>query len=143
MNNFDLDRFVRAQSPVYAAALRELSQGAKRTHWMWFVLPQLAGLGTSEMARRYAISSADEARAYLAHPILGPRLRECTEAVNALENTTADAIFGYPDNRKFQSCLTLFEATAPDSAIFSGAIEKYFAGKRDPETLRLLAETSL
>jgi len=137
-NQFDLDRFVQAQDPVYAAVLTELRAGHKRTHWMWFVFPQIAGLGTSAMAQRYAIASADEAAAYLAHPVLGKRLRECAGIVAALDAESAGAIFSHPDELKFHSSMTLFADVAPDEAVFQACIDKYFDGKADPETLARL-----
>ena len=135
---YNLQRFVDAQDPVYAQALDELRAGAKRSHWMWFVFPQIAGLGSSEMARSFAISSADEARAYLSHPILGPRLEECARLACLVEGRSVRAIFGAPDDLKFHSSMTLFAAVAPD-AIFSQALAKYFAGKADSATLERLA----
>ena len=137
-NQFDLDRFVQAQDPVYAAVLTELRAGHKRTHWMWFVFPQIAGLGTSAMAQRYAMASADEAAAYLAHPVLGKRLRECVGIVAALDTDSAGAIFSHPDELKFHSSMTLFADVAPDEAVFQACIDKYFDGQADPETLARL-----
>ncbi|MEW7851336.1 DUF1810 domain-containing protein [Massilia aurea] len=137
-NHFDLDRFVQAQDPVYPAVLAELRAGHKRTHWMWFVFPQIAGLGTSAMAQRYAIASTDEAAAYLAHPVLGRRLRECAGIVAALDSDDAGAIFSHPDELKFHSSMTLFADVAPDEAVFQACIDKYFEGQPDPETLARL-----
>src|SRR5882724_3520289 len=111
---FDLERFVKAQAPVFGAALDELKAGHKRTHWMWFVFPQLRGLGHSTMAEIYGIASLDEARAYLAHPVLGPRLRQCTEAVLAVADRSLHAIFGSPDDAKFRSSMTLFAEAAQE-----------------------------
>lgn len=139
MDPFNLERFVTAQAPVYATALKELQAGSKQSHWMWFVFPQLQGLGSSAMAQRYAISGAEEARAYLAHPILGHRLSECTEAVNAEHARSAFRIFGSPDDMKFHSSMTLFAAVAEDPTLFAFALDKYFSGQRDPRTLSLLA----
>ena len=136
---FDFARFVAAQEHVYEDALAELESGTKRTHWMWFVFPQLAGLGKSSTARLYAIRTLAEARAYLEHPLLGARLRECTLAVNRLQGRSARQIFGSPDDAKFCSSMTLFELAAGAGGEFSAAIEKYFAGRRDAATLRLLA----
>ena len=136
--DFDLERFVRAQAPVYAAVLEELRAGRKRTHWMWFIFPQLAGLGRSEMAQRYAIASGDEAAAYLAHPLLGARLRECAGIVGDLDGRTAEEIFGHPDDRKFHSSMTLFADVAPDEAVFQDCIDKYFDGEPDDATLARL-----
>ena len=135
---FDLQRFVRAQGPVMAAVRRELGAGEKRTHWMWFVFPQLAGLGHSPMAQRYAMGSLAEAAAFLAHPVLGPRLLECTGLVNAVPGRRVHAIFGTPDDRKFHSSMTLFHRAAPDEATFHTALERYFGGVEDRATLRLL-----
>jgi uncharacterized protein (DUF1810 family) len=135
---FDLTRFVEAQATTYEAALAELRAGRKRSHWMWFVFPQVAGLGASPMAQRYAISGIEEARAYLQHPILGPRLRACTEAVNAVEGRSAHEIFGSPDDLKFRSSLTLFAQAAPDEPWFRKALETYFDGAPDPRTLQAL-----
>jgi len=137
---FDLQRFVDAQTPVYPRVIAELRQGRKQSHWMWFIFPQLAGLGHSAMARRFAIASREEAAAYLAHGILGPRLRECTSLVNAVEGRTVTEILGSPDDVKFCSSMTLFSAVSSDEE-FARAIEKYYAGKPDPRTLDLLAPT--
>ena len=135
MEDFNLARFVEAQEPVYAKVKAELQAGHKRSHWMWFVFPQIAGLGSSEMAQRYAIASEDEAAAYLAHPLLGRRLRECAAIVAALDGPSAHDIFGNPDGMKFRSSMTLFADTAPDEAVFQACIDKYFDGEPDPETL--------
>ncbi len=137
---FDLARFVDAQEGVYARALGELRSGCKTSHWMWFVFPQLAGLGGSAMAMLYAIGSLDEARAYLDHPLLGPRLVTCVEAVNELSGPTAEAIFGFPDVLKFRSCLTLFAEAAADAAPFRQALAKYYADETCERTCALLAE---
>jgi uncharacterized protein (DUF1810 family) len=134
----DLQRFVDAQAATYAAALAELKAGRKRSHWMWFVFPQIAGLGLSPTAQRYAISGLDEARAYLAHPLLGPRLRACVAAVNSVEGRTAHEIFGSPDDLKFRSSLTLFAEATVDNADFREALARYYGGAPDPATLRLL-----
>ncbi|MEJ0043844.1 MAG: DUF1810 domain-containing protein [Rhizomicrobium sp.] len=136
---FDLERFVAAQAPVIAQVLAELGTGAKRTHWMWFVFPQIAGLGHSAMARHYAISSLAEARAYAAHPVLGSRLVGCTELVLAIEGRTARDIFGAPDDLKFHSSLTLFARAAPGASVFAAALRKYFGGAEDAATLARLA----
>src|SRR5438105_3165014 len=117
-DRYDLERFVSAQEGVYERANAELRAGRKRTHWMWFIFPQIRGLGTSEMSARFAISSLDEARAYLAHEVLGPRLRESTEIVAAQTGKTADDIFGYPDDLKFHSSMTLFSSAAEEGSIF-------------------------
>lgn len=134
----NLRRFVEAQDSVIDAVKRELRAGRKRSHWMWFVFPQMDGLGSSRMARRYAISSRAEAEAYLAHPILGPRLRECTELVNDVEGRSANEIFGSPDDLKFRSSMTLFDAVADDPTPFRTALEAYYDGDPDPKTIELL-----
>jgi len=133
----DLQRFVDAQQGVYPTALAELTRGRKATHWMWFVFPQIAGLGHSAMAQRYAIRSTDEARAYLAHPLLGFRLVEATRAVTGAPGS-AEAIMGSIDAVKLRSSLTLFAATADDPAPFEAALDRFFGGTRDPETMRRL-----
>lgn len=137
---FNLERFARAQQPLYAQVLAELAAGRKGSHWMWFIFPQLAGLGRSATARAYAISAAAEARAYLEHPLLGARLRECTCLVNGLTAVSAAEIFGYPDGLKFRSSMSLFAraATGADANPFRGALAKYFAGAEDPRTRELL-----
>uniref|UniRef100_UPI0035CA40B3 DUF1810 domain-containing protein n=1 Tax=uncultured Sphingomonas sp. TaxID=158754 RepID=UPI0035CA40B3 len=134
---YDLDRFVAAQRDTYDTALAEIRHGAKRSHWMWFIFPQLAGLGRSAMAQQYAIASLDEARAYRAHPVLGARLEACVRALQACHNTTATAIFGAVDAAKLRSSLTLFRA-AGDEALFRGALDRWFDGAPDPLTLALL-----
>ncbi|WP_135827934.1 DUF1810 domain-containing protein [Halorussus halobius] len=134
----NLRRFVEAQDAVIDEVKRELRAGRKRSHWMWFVFPQLDGLGRSRMARRYAISSRAEAEAYLAHPILGPRLRECTDIVNAVAGRSASEIFGSPDDLKFRSSMTLFGAVADDPTPFETALETYYDGDPDPKTVELL-----
>jgi uncharacterized protein (DUF1810 family) len=136
---FDLERFVDAQRGVYATALAELRAGRKHSHWMWFIFPQIAGLGRSEMARRYAIASSDEAAAYLAHPVLGARLRESAAAVLAHDDLDVDTIFGDPDNMKFHSSMTLFADVAPDEALFHDALDRFFGGEPDGATLTRLA----
>jgi uncharacterized protein (DUF1810 family) len=135
---YDLRRFIDAQQPVYEEARAELRAGRKRGHWMWFVFPQLAGLGASPMAQRYGISSLAEATAYLDHPLLGARLRECTLLVIAVEGRAIREIFGYPDDLKFRSSMTLFAYAAPSNRIFAETIEKYFSGGFDPLTLERL-----
>jgi uncharacterized protein (DUF1810 family) len=137
--DFNLERFVEAQQGVYDQALAELQAGRKRSHWMWFIFPQIAGLGQSAMARRYAIASEDEAAAYLAHPVLGPRLRACAAAVAAHDELGADDIFHYPDNLKFHSSMTLFADVAPDEAVFQTCLDQFFGGEPDPATLERLA----
>jgi len=154
---YNLTRFVLAQDPVFAQVCAELAAGRKESHWMWFVFPQLRGLGSSPMAQRYAIDSLEEARAYLAHPLLGERLRSCTQLVNRIQGRSAQAIFGYPDDLKFRSCMTLFARAAeehshappasPEGAAgdtggnraFSEALAIYFAGEGDALTEKLLA----
>lgn len=137
---FDLDRFVQAQTADYDRALAELRDGRKRSHWMWYVFPQIEGLGHSQISRRYSIKSAGEARAYLDHPILGPRLRECGAVVQSIAGRSALEIFGSPDDMKLRSCATLF-ARVSDDDIFEQLIRKYFNGEHDKETLRLLGAT--
>jgi len=134
-SQFDLERFIKAQDPVYDKVLAELRAGRKRSHWMWFVFPQIAGLGSSEMAQRYAIADEDEAADYLAHPVLGRRLRECATIVASLDVGSVSDIFGHPDDRKFHSSMTLFADTAPDEAVFQACIDKYFDGEPDPATV--------
>jgi uncharacterized protein (DUF1810 family) len=136
---FDLERFVRAQDPVYGDVLAELSRGRKQSHWMWFAFPQIAGLGESAMSQRYAIASPGEARAYLTHPVLGPRLTECTTLVLGVEGRTIHAILGAPDDAKFRSSMTLFGAVS-DRPIFAEAIARYFDGEPDRTTLEILAK---
>lgn len=134
----DLARFVEAQARVYDTVRSELRAGCKQSHWMWFVFPQLSGLGSSATARRFAIGSIEEAQAYLAHPVLGPRLRECTALVNAIEGRHIGAIFGYPDDRKFHSSMTLFARAAPGSTEFRAALARFFDGREDPLTCERL-----
>lgn len=135
---FHLVRFVWAQEGCHAQALDEIRGGCKRSHWMWFVFPQLAGLGTSPTARHYAIASLDEARAYLAHPLLGPRLVECAQAVLGVTGRTAHQIFGSPDDLKLRSCATLFACVSAPGSVFHRLLERYYAGERDARTLALL-----
>jgi uncharacterized protein (DUF1810 family) len=135
---FDLQRFVSAQNPVFEQVCSELRQGRKESHWMWFVFPQLQGLGHSWMANKFGISSRDEAEAYLGHSILGRRLKECTRLVNLVEGHSIDQIFGYPDNLKFRSSMTLFSCVEPDSDVFVTALQKYFGGQPDRVTLERL-----
>jgi uncharacterized protein (DUF1810 family) len=140
-DTYDLERFVQAQEGVYEQACSELRAGRKRTHWMWFIFPQIKGLGSSEMAMRYAIASIEEAKAYLEHPVLGSRLRECTQTVLDVKGKTAEEIFGYPDNLKFHSSMTLFAQAAEiseEDLVFSQALDKYFEGKEDAETIERL-----
>jgi uncharacterized protein (DUF1810 family) len=136
---YNLQRFVDAQAPVYPRVLAELRTGQKQTHWMWFVFPQIAGLGSSPMARKFAIASLAEARAYLAHPILGARLHECTRLVIAAAARQIGDILGYPDDLKFRSSMTLFErAAVPEESVFSEALRTFFDGAPDARTLELL-----
>lgn len=134
---FNLERFLQAQNPVFPTVREELRKGRKQTHWMWFVFPQVAGLGFSAMSRRYAIGSRAEAVAYLAHPVLGPRLIECAGLVLAVEGRTIKEILGSPDDAKFRSSMTLFEAVS-DNPVFGQALARYFAGERDGATLEIL-----
>lgn len=136
---FQLERFVAAQAPVWDDVQAELRAGRKRTHWMWFVFPQLAALGRSATARHYGIAGREEARAYLAHPVLGPRLAACCELLLQVDDRSAEAIFGAVDAMKLRSCLTLFDAVAPGSRAFAECLRKYFHGDRDPLTIDLLA----
>jgi uncharacterized protein (DUF1810 family) len=137
-DSFDLRRFVDAQAPVYQRVLAELRQGEKQSHWMWFIFPQLAGLGHSPMAQRYALRSREEAMAYLGHGVLGPRLRQCTALVNAVEGRTIREILRSPDDLKFRSCMTLFGAASSEPE-FAAAIAKFYGGEPDRKTLELLA----
>jgi uncharacterized protein (DUF1810 family) len=136
--SYDLNRFVEAQKGCYDQVTIELRAGRKRSHWMWFIFPQIAGLGHSEMARRYEISSLAEASAYLEHPLLSRRLRECTQLVTAVEGRSIDQILGYPDDLKFRSSMTLFAKAGADDRVFREALEKYFGGEEDRLTLELL-----
>lgn len=142
----DLGRYLAAQDApaaggrtVYETALAELRAGAKRTHWIWFVLPQVAGLGFSSMAQRYAVADLAEARAYLAHPVLGPRLLACVAAIMSVPGRTAHQILGSPDDLKFRSCLTLFVRAADDPAPFRAALDRFYGGEEDPATLARLS----
>jgi uncharacterized protein (DUF1810 family) len=134
-DRYELKRFVEAQDGVYEQACAELRAGRKRTHWMWFVFPQIRGLGSSPTAVRFAISGMEEARAYLEHPMLGPRLRECTGIVVGVEGRSVEQIFGYPDDLKFHSSITLFAKAAAEAGVFGEALEKYFGGEMDRGTL--------
>jgi uncharacterized protein (DUF1810 family) len=133
-----LERFVTAQAQIYPRVMAELKAGCKQSHWMWFIFPQIAGLGHSTMAQMYAVASLDEARAYLAHPLLGARLRECCQAVMTVEGKSAHDIFGSPDDVKFRSCLTLFAQAAPNETLFTDLLDKYFDGEADELTLQKL-----
>ncbi|MDC0677843.1 DUF1810 domain-containing protein [Sorangium atrum] len=135
---YDLQRFVDAQAPVYARVLAELRRGEKTSHWMWFIFPQLKGLGHSAMAQRYGIASKAEAEAYLQHPTLGPRLLECARLVNQIEGRSLYDIFDSPDDMKFCSSMTLFSRAAPGEGTFLAALDKYCGGEPDPQTLALL-----
>jgi uncharacterized protein (DUF1810 family) len=135
---YDLQRFVDAQNPVYDKVCSELRDGRKKSHWMWFVFPQIEGLGSSQLARKFAISSLAEAAAYLAHPVLGPRLAECTRLVNLVERRPIEQIFGYPDDLKFRSSMTLFAHATSNNRVFIAALQKYFSGEFDPATLARL-----
>jgi uncharacterized protein (DUF1810 family) len=137
-DEFNLERFVKAQEGVYERACAELRAGSKRSHWMWFIFPQIRGLGASEMAMKYAISSLDEAWAYLAHEVLGPRLREATTIVAALTGKTVEQIFGYPDDLKFHSSMTLFAKAGEKESIFEIVLSQYFSGQMDSETIKRL-----
>lgn len=134
----NLKRFVEAQNPLYNRVCSELREGQKTGHWMWFIFPQLRGLGRSYMANEYGISSKEEAVAYLQHPILGERVRECTRLVNSVQGRSANEIFGYPDDLKFRSSMSLFAIVAPQDQVFKHALEKYFDGEPDSLTLQLL-----
>jgi uncharacterized protein (DUF1810 family) len=135
---FNLQRFVSAQEEVYSRALEELKSGVKRTHWMWLIFPQIDGLGHSTTAKYYAIVNLEEARAYLNHPVLGERLLECAEAVSAIRGWTASEIFGYPDDVKLKSSMTLFASADETDSPFARVLHKYFQGERDVRTLQLL-----
>lgn len=137
---YDLQRFVEAQQPVYDQALTELRAGSKRSHWMWFVFPQIAGLGHSSMAQRYAIRDSDEASAYLAHPLLGQRLEECAQALLQHSERPVRQILGSPDDLKLRSSMTLFAAMAPERQVFQAVLDAFFAGQADPATLARLHE---
>jgi uncharacterized protein (DUF1810 family) len=142
---YHLQRFVDAQASCFEQVRSELAAGKKRSHWMWFVFPQLEGLGSSPMAQRFAISGIDEAKAYLAHPVLGDRLRDCTALVNAVAGGSIDDIFGYPDNLKFHSSVTLFASAAshhPENRVFPEALAKYFEGRPDQATIDRLSSQS-
>lgn len=135
---YNLSRFLRAQENDYEQALAEIVRGRKRSHWMWYVFPQFDGLSLSSTAKLYSIKTAAEAKAYLAHPILGPRLLECAEAVVRVEDRSATEIFGSPDDLKLKSCATLFDALLPPGSVFDRLLGKYYGGERDGKTLRLL-----
>jgi uncharacterized protein (DUF1810 family) len=133
---YNLQRFVEAQNPVYEQVCTELHNGQKEGHWMWFIFPQLRGLGHSGMASRFGISSREEAEAYWKHPVLGPRLAECTRLVNLVEGRSIEQIFGYPDDLKFRSSMSLFALVTSEDQIFKDALQKYFGGEMDPLTVQ-------
>ena len=135
---FNLQRFVSAQEPVFEQVVSELRQGAKRTHWIWFIFPQIEGLGHSQTARKFSLSSLEEAQAYINHSLLGQRLRECTHLVNLVKGRSIQEIFGYPDDLKFRSSMTLFAHATSDNAVFKDALQKYFEGEFDPLTIERL-----
>ncbi len=141
MDSFDLNRFVQAQKENYSDALAELHSGQKRSHWMWYVFPQIAGLGHSPMSERYAIRNEDEAGAYLSHPVLGPRLIECAEAVLAIENRSAREIMGSPDDLKLKSCATLFAHISREGSVFHRLLHKYYSSEPDKRTLQKLGKS--
>lgn len=136
----DLNRFLEAQEGSFTQALAELKNGRKRSHWMWYIFPQFAGLGMSATSQRYAVKSIEEAKEYLSHPVLGPRLKESAEAVLRTEGRSANEIFGSPDDMKLKSCATLFASVSPPNSVFAQLLDKYFAGERDEKTLRLLKD---
>jgi uncharacterized protein (DUF1810 family) len=138
LDRFNLQRFIQAQNPVFDRVQDELSDGRKRSHWMWFIFPQFTGLGDSEMSRHFAIRSAEEAQAYLQHPVLSTRLRTCTQLVMAIEQRPIAAIFGHPDDLKFHSSMTLFAQVDTEDDLFSRALDRYFHGIPDEWTLTLL-----
>ncbi|MEQ1793197.1 MAG: DUF1810 domain-containing protein [Nitrospira sp.] len=137
---YNLHRFLTAQSPTYNTVLAELRAGRKSSHWIWFIFPQITGLGHSGTARKFALASLDEAKTYLQHPVLGPRLRQCTQLVLDVNGRRAEEIFSYPDDLKFRSCMTLFMTATTDNKIFTDALLKYFEGKPNTLTLDLLAQ---
>lgn len=140
---FYLHRFLAAQAPVYDTVLAELRAGRKSSHWIWFIFPQIVGLGHSAMAQQFAITSLDEAKAYLQHPVLGQRLRECTQLVMNVEGRSAEEIVSYPDNLKFRSCMTLFSTATTGNSIFKDVLLKYFDGKPDQLTMTVLARHNM
>jgi uncharacterized protein (DUF1810 family) len=139
---FNLARFVEAQEEDYETALSEIKTGRKRSHWMWYIFPQFEGLGSSPTSRHYAIKSVGEAEAYLAHPLLGPRLIECAEAVLRVQGRSAHDVFGSPDDMKLRSCATLFQSVSPDGSVFHRIIDQFFEGRPDERTIRLLRNSS-
>jgi uncharacterized protein (DUF1810 family) len=139
-DRFDLNRFVQAQEEIYARALAEIKVGRKCSHWMWFIFPQIDGLGHSSTARFYAIKSKDEAKAYLNHPLLGKRLVECAEALLKIEGESAEEIFGYPDDLKLRSSMTLFASVSQPDSVFSRVLDQYYSSQPDAQTLELLKQ---
>jgi uncharacterized protein (DUF1810 family) len=139
-DTYDLQRFIDAQTPVYDTVRSELRSGRKRSHWIWFIFPQLAGLGSSPTAARYGISSLAEASAYLAHPVLGPRLRECARLVGAVQHRPIEEIFGWPDHLKLRSSMTLFAHATNDNEDFVAVLDKYYGGEQDPLTVSALGQ---
>lgn len=137
-DRYNLNRFVQAQKADYDRALAEVKSGEKRSHWMWYIFPQLEGLGSSATAHHYAIKSLEEAQAYLAHPVLGPRLVACAEAALSVKGRSAHEIFGSPDDLKLKSCATLFALVSPEGSVFDRLLDQFFAGDRDAKTLQLL-----
>ncbi|MDY6803457.1 MAG: DUF1810 domain-containing protein [Cyanobacteriota bacterium] len=137
---FDLNRFLKAQEITYSKAIAELKSGRKRSHWMWYIFPQIDGLAKSTTSKRYAIKSREEAKEYLKHPVLGARLTECAEAVVAVEGRSISQIFGYPDDLKLKSSMTLFASLVETPSVFERILDKYFQGERDAKTLHLLEE---
>jgi len=133
-----LNRFLSAQQPIYPQVLKELRNGKKTTHWMWYIFPQIEGLGHSSTAKYYSIKTIEEAKEYITHPILGARLLECSKIILEIKNKTADDIFGYPDNAKLKSSMTLFNFVTPEHKVFADVLKKYFAGKQDEQTLSIL-----
>ena len=142
-DSFDLSRFTNAQEGIYDRVLAELARGQKRTHWMWYIFPQTDGLGHSTTSKHYAIGSVEEARQYLNHPVLGTRLLECAQAVLAIEGRSISEIFGYPDDLKLRSSMTLFACVGDSRCVFVGILDKYFGGERDSRTLAILSKDSV
>ena len=138
----NLRRFVEAQKEDYERALAEIKSGQKRSHWMWYIFPQFDGLGFSSMSKRYSIKSIAEAEAYLRHPVLGPRLLECAEALLGVKQRSASEILGSPDDMKLKSCATLFAHVSPEKSVFDRLLDKYFKGEKDSQTLRLMSDTA-
>lgn len=138
MSADEFAHFLEAQEPVFDRVTRELAAGEKRSHWMWFIFPQMAGLGYSHMAQQYALHSLEEARRYAGHVILGERLRRCTRLVCGVQNRDVSDIFGYPDDLKFHSCMTLFALAVPEETLFGSTLEKYFVGRKDAKTMEIL-----